>query len=101
MAPVSDEAASIVKAPDVAGRLGRNRGEIRWPPMGRSNGHQRGDPVAAYGEISMAAVMRGCRSLFRLEVRSPAKAAVQTNRNKNSNLRTLITFTWELDLATL
>jgi hypothetical protein len=24
--------------------------------MGRSNGRQRGDPVAAYGEISMAAV---------------------------------------------
>ena len=31
-------------------------GEIRWPPMGRSGGRQRGGSVAAYGELAMAAV---------------------------------------------
>jgi hypothetical protein len=34
-----------------------NRGEIRWPPMGRSGGRQREVPMAAHGEISMAAVI--------------------------------------------
>jgi hypothetical protein len=35
---------------------GQNRGEIRWPPVGRSDGYQQGDSVAAYGGLSMAAV---------------------------------------------
>ena len=37
---------------------GQNRGEKRWPPMGRNDGRQWGDSVAAYGEASMAAVTR-------------------------------------------
>jgi hypothetical protein len=31
-------------------------GEIRWSPMGRSDGHPWGLSMAAYGEIPMAAV---------------------------------------------
>jgi hypothetical protein len=37
------------------------RGEIRWPRVGRSNGHQRGIPMATVGELPMAAVI--CRPL--------------------------------------
>jgi hypothetical protein len=38
-------------------RSGQNgRGEIQWPPMGRSGGHQWGLSTAAYGENLMAAV---------------------------------------------
>ena len=44
------------EAPLATDSSGRSAGEIQWPPMGRSGGHQRGDPTAAYGEISMAAV---------------------------------------------
>ena len=44
------------EAPDLAGRLGRNRGEIRWPPTGRSGDRRWGLSVAAHGEIPMAAV---------------------------------------------
>ena len=40
------------------GASGQNRGENKWPPMGRSRGHQRGDSVAAYGEVFMATVTR-------------------------------------------
>src|SRR5947199_6552690 len=47
------------EAPGATGRSGQNgrRGEIRWPPMGRSSGHQWGVSMAAYGEIPMAAVI--------------------------------------------
>src|SRR5436305_15223399 len=48
------------EAPGATGRSGQNgrRGEIRWPPMGRSDGHPWGVSMAAYGEIPMAAVIR-------------------------------------------
>jgi hypothetical protein len=35
-------AATKSKASEVPGQLGRNRGAIQWPPMGRSGGRQRG-----------------------------------------------------------
>jgi hypothetical protein len=40
------------------GASGQNRGEKPWPPMGRNHGHQRGDSMAAYGEVLMATVTR-------------------------------------------
>jgi hypothetical protein len=51
--------ASNDKAPRATDRSGRNHGEIRWPPMGRSNGRHWGLLITAYGEIPMAAVSRG------------------------------------------
>ena len=49
---------TVNEARGATGRSGQNgrRGEIRWPPMGRSDGHQWGLSMAAYGEILMAAV---------------------------------------------
>ena len=38
------------------GQSGHDRGEIRWPRAGRSGDRQWGEPMAAYGEIPMAAV---------------------------------------------
>ena len=37
-------------------------GEETWPSAGRLDGRQWGDPVAAYGEILMAAVIFRCNS---------------------------------------
>jgi len=47
----------------ITDRSGQKRGEIPWPPMGRSGGHQWGLSMAAVGEIPMAAVTppRSCR----------------------------------------
>jgi len=42
----------------ITDRSGQKRGEKRWPPMGRSGGHQWGLSMAASGEIPMAAVRR-------------------------------------------
>jgi hypothetical protein len=38
------------------GRSGQDRGESRWPPVGRTGDRRWGLSMAAYGEISMAAV---------------------------------------------
>src|SRR5450755_2185796 len=48
----------VDEAQGATSRSGQNgrRGEIRWPPMGRSGGHHWGVSMAAYGEVLMAAV---------------------------------------------
>jgi hypothetical protein len=57
LADMSDPSYRPVPASTAGDR--RVCGEIRWPPMGSSGGRQRGDSVAAYGEIPMAAVTAG------------------------------------------
>jgi hypothetical protein len=47
----------------ITDRSGQKRGEKRWPPMGRSGGHQWGLSMAASGEIPMATVRCGAGSL--------------------------------------
>jgi hypothetical protein len=58
--PVSSRPASRSRVDNNTRRStdasGQNREEKTWPPMGRNRGHQWGDSVAAYGELSMAAV---------------------------------------------
>jgi hypothetical protein len=57
--PASSTRFDEHEARGATGRSGQDRrGEIRWPPMGRSGGRQWGVSMAAYGEIPMAAVSR-------------------------------------------
>ena len=61
--PASSDRASTANARPSTGASGQNRGEKPWPPMGRNSGHQRGDSMAAYGELSMATVTKRRRPL--------------------------------------